>query len=318
MNENFDEISDRDNETLSVTDSIKSQHGFLAKLFPHIYVNKLEQKVLELERHAKEASKRAENEHNDLETYKTENQDLRDKLSSASIELRDAYSNIRTLQSKISGMSDMLQHLEVPYLEIDNNGIVKLINHQVEDLFGFQESEILGKHITSYLADESSTTFLSLIPTMMDMQYEGASHKATLKTSKGTKSMVLRFKYVADDNGKYMGTVVFFEEKARFTRWKSLWKNEYHESLPENADDSYKQIRFGHLIANIIVEDVATVYLDMKKTREISDTVIDSIMYIADRRPQPEVYIQNPSDEIRAKLIEKGFNKDHFEPSHVE
>ncbi|MCB9359126.1 PAS domain S-box protein [Candidatus Woesearchaeota archaeon] len=290
------------------TDPEKSDErpGILRRLLSKTYVGQLEDKVHRLEDTVK-----------NMEGANQKNEDLQEELKQAAADLRDAYTTIDTLQSKIEGMKDMFQDLEVPYMEIDKGGIIKVVSPNIEDCFGYKPEDLINNHLKDYMVDEKASHFLAFIPTLVKMEFEGASHRVEMRAAKGKKIMYIRMKYIQDDKGEYAGTVVFFEEKSLFRRWRSNYKNEYNEVLPEVAEDDYMKKRMARIFSNAVIQDVATIYFDASGAKSISDKVANAIVALAGRK-NTEVYIKRPSDEIRQQFMSLGFRPDHFEPSHIE
>jgi PAS domain S-box-containing protein len=159
---------------------------------------------------------------------------------------------IRCLKEKFE---DLYHNAPVMYLSLDTNGIITECNKAILDKLGYTKREVIGKHMTTFLTEESVARFKAVSPELIKTGKLMGVERQLITKSGEIIDVQLSVSGEYDEHGQLIKTRASFEDISSLKR-----AEEYIHSLTHaliNAHESERQM-ISRELHDRIAQDLST------------------------------------------------------------
>ncbi len=159
---------------------------------------------------------------------------------------------VRCLKEKFE---DLYHNAPVMYLSLDTNGIITECNNAILDKLGYTKRKIIGKHMTTFLTEESVARFKAVSPELIKTgKLMGVERQLITKSGK-IIDVQLSVSGEYDEHGKLIKTRASFEDISGLKRAEEHIHSLTHALI--NAHESERQM-ISRELHDRIAQDLST------------------------------------------------------------
>lgn len=179
------------------------------------------------------------------------------------------------LQKSSEQIHDLYNNAPCGYHSLDQDGVIVRINHTQLNWLGYSSEEVVGRHVTEFLAPKSARQFVKTFPLVKQRGWIRDVEVQLVRRDGSVLPALLSATAVRDGLGQFVMTrSTLYDLSERKQTEETIRHMAHHDPLTGLSNRTLFQHRLAQLIsqARRRRESVATMFLDLDQFNQINDS----------------------------------------------